>query len=429
MPQCAFQTVGKLPLELGGKDMIENLGSGWLLLQKWHSMRSETSSPTTARQSLQRWPELCRRSLFQPCPVWWHTAAWCHHSNTPAPQCWNSRSDPGGKAHSSREKTKVVEDCQKHWHLRWLTFKTDWRKPHFSENQGNHTAEPSATCRVSTNKPTDLKQQGIQTAQAAKRSPLSPHQRGKRVVSLSCKTHLLAQFLSLARVGRAWIICSQEHAVMERRKRREECFEGGYFALTQPTVPPNNSTKGAGSRDSETWSGSISLGRHVLASKRHADDTAETWGHNFTNQRTSHPETLTSLQEGHPAPRCKETAPNLGKDNLLQAPWGLTSVTAFLDCQQQELGELWMTLPKHISASACIHFQHHYYPCSSSNILTPQLSNSPVSQAPWISEWNSQRRNECLQTACWPEQAQGLQQFSSEDFLASHSTRSTALWE
>lgn len=119
-----------------------------------------------------------QRSLFQPRPIWWHAAARCHHSDTPAPQCWNSRSDPGGKAHNSREKTKVVEDCQKHWHLHWLTFKIDCRKPHFSEDQGNHTAEPSATCRVSTNKPTDLKQQGIQTAQAAKRSPLSPHQRG-----------------------------------------------------------------------------------------------------------------------------------------------------------------------------------------------------------------------------------------------------------
>lgn len=404
----------------------------WWKIRAWAVLCHRDSTLREARWALPpQQGSPCRgswRILFQPCPIWWHAAARCHHRDTPAPQCWNSRSDPGGKAHNSREKTKVVEDCQKHWHLRWLTFKTDCRKPHFSEDQGNHTAEPSATCRVSTNKPTDLKQQGIQTAQAAKRSPLSPHQRGKRVVSLSCKTHLLPQFLSLARVGRAWIICSQEHAVMERRKR-EECFENRYFVLTQPTVPPSNSTEGAGSRDSETWSRSIALGRHVLASERHADDTAKTWGRNFTNRRTNHPKTLTPLQEGDPAPRYKETAPNPGKDNLLQAPWGLTSVTAFLDCQQQVLGEPWMTFPKHTSASACIHFQHHYCPCSSSNILTPQLSNSPDSQVPWISEWNSQRRNECLQTACRPEWAKGMQQFISEDFLASHSTRSTALWE
>lgn len=242
--------------------------------------------------------------------------------------------------------------------------------------------------------------------------------------------HLLPQFLLLARVGRAWINCSQEHTVMERRKRREECFEGGYFVLTQPTVPPNNSTKGAGSWDSETWNLSVSPGSHVLASERHADDTAKTWGHNFINQRKSHPETLTSLQDGDPAPRCKETAPNPGNDNLLQAPWGLTSVTTFLDCQQQELEEPWMTFPKHTWASACIHFQHHYCPCSSSNILTPQLSNSADSQAPWIfpSRIHREGMNACrlhavqnrlkeysslFQRTSWPPSQQGQQLFGS----------------
>lgn len=149
--------VDKLSRDLRGKDMTESPGS--------HTVIPEIS--------------YCVKCIWRLALLPWWCSHWgpyfssilsnntakhqVHHLSALKPKIWSMRPSP--QQQKKTKPAKVTEDCQTFWHLHWSTLKTAQRKPCFSDNHNNSTAEPLAKCRVSTNISKEPKQQGSQTAQ------------------------------------------------------------------------------------------------------------------------------------------------------------------------------------------------------------------------------------------------------------------------
>lgn len=108
-----------------------------------------------------------------------------------------------------------MEDYRKFWHLRWSTIKIAQRKLHFSDNHSK--AQQSHQLNAGFPQIHKEPKRGSQTAQQQAAKCCSTHQRGKRVVSLSIKTHF-CRFATWF----CWISHPQEHAAMSMQTFLQE---------------------------------------------------------------------------------------------------------------------------------------------------------------------------------------------------------------